>query len=200
MNDFKKMFYGVLAAFVAVLFLWVSWVAFLSDRGVSAAYLESLTPIPTLIPATLPAPDYAAAAADLRCETTPVDLLGAWVAAGAPETEAFPFVDQATGAACQATFAKDIMRLFNEANLWYSGAPSCTTCHVAGAAAQGGLDLTTYAGLLAGSTNTADLLAGGNWEAARLREVLVTGYMPLGRPPDVPPNGPTILIGERVSE
>ncbi len=201
MNDFKKLFYGVLAVFVLVLLLWVGWMGFLSDRGVDAARLEALTPIPTLIPATLPAPDYAAAAADVRCETTPVDLLGAWVAAGAPEEGAFPFTDLATGEACQATFAKDVMRLFSEANLWYSGAPSCTTCHTSDpATAQGGLSLSSYAGLMAGSANTADLFAGGNWEASRMREVLVTGYMPLGRPPDVPPNGPVILAGERVAE
>ncbi len=201
MSDFKKLFYGVLAAFVLTLFFWVAWVGFLSDRGVEAARLEALTPIPTLIPATLPAPDYAAAAADPRCETTPVDLLGAWVAAGAPAEGAFPFTDLNTGEACQATFETDIMRLFNEANLWYSGAPSCTTCHTADrATAQGGLSLTSYEGVMAGSANTADLFAGGDWEASRMREVLVTGYMPLGRPPDVPANGPVILAGERLGE
>lgn len=207
-DNFKKIFYGVLAAFLVVVLAWVSWMTFLSGKGVEAAKLDALTPIPTLIPATLPAPDFSAPAV-ARCQVTAVGLLEAWVKAGMPQSEPFTFTDLASGGVCQGTFERDVLRVFNEANLWYSGAPSCTTCHSSDPATrQAGLTLSTYEGVLTGSSGNSpstgeplvgDILAGGDWEASRLREVLVTGLMPVGRPATVPPEGPVILAGELLS-
>ncbi|MEW6093590.1 MAG: hypothetical protein AB1531_06450, partial [Chloroflexota bacterium] len=106
----------------------------------------------------------------------------------------------------------DVQRLFSEANLWYNGAPACITCHnsnLAAAAAQ--LDLSSYAGIIAGSRRASadvtgnDILSGGVWEQSKLYEVLTLPSgsqqaMPLGRPPDVfPPGGPIILAGQQVA-
>ena len=54
-------------------------------------------------------------------EMTAVELLAAWVEAGAPETDAFGDYD--------AVFEANVLPLFTEAELWYDDAPSCTSCH-----------------------------------------------------------------------
>lgn len=63
MDDFRKIVYGVLAGFVLTIVLWISFVA-LSGCGfalncAAAAPKVDRTPIPTLIPATLPLPAHA---------------------------------------------------------------------------------------------------------------------------------------------
>jgi hypothetical protein len=161
------------------------------------------TPIPTLVPATLPAPLIGAGGPAIpRCSVRAVDLLGAWVTAKMPEADPFDFVDS-QGQACQGTFAGDVLPLFSKSNLWYSGAASCTSCHhqdLTTAFAQ--LNLSDYVGILAGSRRTApeaagnDILAGGDWEKSKLYEVLViTKLMPLNRPADVPEKGPLVSAG-----
>ncbi|MFM8321877.1 MAG: hypothetical protein ACKOC5_13270 [Chloroflexota bacterium] len=62
------------------------------------------------------------------CRVKAVDLLGAWVAAGAPESDPFPFTDLA-GDACQGSYAADIQPLFIRSNVWYPGVAACSTCH-----------------------------------------------------------------------
>ncbi len=163
------------------------------------------TPIPPLPPATLPAPDLGVSeggeAAALPCNIAAVDLIGAWVQAGTPETEPFDFTD-AFGTACEGTFEADVLPLFTQANLWFDGALACSSCHgsdLKAAAAQ--LDLTSYAGILAGARRTSadapgeDILGGGNWEGAKLYQMLVSRAMPIGRPPDSPEKGPVIPAG-----
>jgi mono/diheme cytochrome c family protein len=60
MDDFRKITYGVLAGFVLMVVLWISYLT-LSGCGFSVANCNAAapkvdrTPIPTLIPATLPA-------------------------------------------------------------------------------------------------------------------------------------------------
>jgi hypothetical protein len=174
-----------------------------------------VTPIPTLIAATMPAPKVGAEAGPLvvKCQVTAVDLIGAWVTAGASETEAFQFTDLKEQT-CSATFQADVQKLFTEANLWYSGAAACTTCHYADIEkATFNLDMSSYAGILAGSQRKdgaatgVDILGGGDWENSLLYHMLYAPdgvstigrqVMPLARPATVPAEGPTIFAGTPV--
>ena len=170
------------------------------------------TPMPTLIPAT--PPQFIAlpvggmelrftptAAAQTACQVHAVDLIGAWAAAGAPETEPFPFTS-VNGENCKGAFAADILPLFNTSNLWYTGAPACVTCHYADVTlAWAQLDLSSYAGIMAGSRrDSADakggsILGDGNWEKAILLTQLKSGRMPPGGPPGRNPQGPLVYAG-----
>jgi hypothetical protein len=162
------------------------------------------TPIPTLIPATLPAGNaHTNASIEAKCLVTARTLLSAWVSSGYPETNLFQFTDK-NGAICEATFAVDVLPLFTDGNLWYSGSMSCSMCHTAvidKAAAR--MDLSSYAGILAGSqrssqdVNGNDILGGGDWENSLLNQKLfVLQEMPLGHPASAfPEDGPTILAG-----
>ena len=167
------------------------------------------TPVPTLVLATLQANGIPVSAAlgSEACSVSAGGLLSAWVSAGAPETQAFLFTD-ANGVSCKATFA-DVQPLFSEANLWYPGALACTACHNAAlsSAASAQLDLSSYAGVVAGSHRTSgsasgqDILGAGSWQASRLNQALfVLRQMPYGRQPDVlTGTGPLILAGLPVS-
>ena len=160
------------------------------------------TPIPTLIPATLPVLQVGGGgqAVAIQCSLTAVDLLGAWVTASASESDPFDFTD-VNGTLCQGTFSQDIIPLFRDANLWYDGALACASCH-GSAASSAKLDLSSYAGILAGSQRASaeakgnDILGGGNWEQSTLYEVLISRSMPPGRPADSPAKGPTVQAGK----
>jgi hypothetical protein len=186
-----------------IVFLYVGNCGFSTDC--SQASLPDIihTPIPTLIPATMPAPEIASSAGGgSKCIVTARVLLSAWVSAGYSETEPFEFTDL-NGATCQATYA-DLKPLVTESNLWYSGALACTSCHHADmATASAQLDLSSYAGMLAGSRRTSpdakgnDIFGGGDWENSLLNKVLfVDKKMPMGRPEGaVTEDGPTIPAG-----
>ncbi|MCG2785235.1 MAG: hypothetical protein L6461_09035 [Anaerolineae bacterium] len=176
---------------------------------------SAVTPIPTLIAATMPAPKVGAEAGPLvvKCQVTAVDLIGAWVTAGSPETDAFQFTDLKEQT-CTATFKADVQKLFTEANLWYSGAAACTTCHYADIEkATMNLDMSSYAGIIAGSQRKDgapkgnDILGGGDWETSLLYQMVYAPdgvstigrqVMPLARPASVPAEGPTIFAGTPV--
>ncbi|GAB4505578.1 MAG: hypothetical protein Fur0043_25740 [Anaerolineales bacterium] len=212
MDDFRKIMYGVLAAFVGVLVVWIG-IVYVSACGLSFSCrrgqaMPEHTPIPTLAAATLPAPDFSVVAvspAVKKCRVAAVNLIGAWVSAGYSETEPFTFTD-ADGLSCEATFTQDVQPLFLESNLWYPGSLACASCHqpdIAVASAQ--MDLSSYAGMLLGSRRAApdaqgnDIFGGGDWQASLLYDVLYTRkFMPLGRPPDVPAEGPLIFAGTTV--
>jgi len=165
----------------------------------------SPTPIPTLIPVELGAPTRQveqAAAANVQCNVVALDLIGAWVKGGKPETNLFEFVS-VEGKACLGSFTKDVQPLFLTPNLWFNGALACVTCHssdVAEAAAN--MSLGTYTGLLAGSRRTDNNTPGQNvlgdegaWEKAKLYFMITTRQMPLGRPADALEKGPVIKAG-----
>ncbi|MCC6336872.1 MAG: Ig-like domain-containing protein [Myxococcales bacterium] len=79
--------------------------------------------------------------------TTAVELIGAWVAAGAPETQPFAVSPQGS-----ATFAADVLPLFTRQNVWFAGAPSCDFCHFQSTPrASSELRLRDYAGLMTGA-------------------------------------------------
>lgn len=207
MDDFRKIMYGVLTAFVVILVVWIG-IVYVSACGLSftcqrGQAVPDRTPVPTLAAATLPAPDFSVAAPTVKkCRVAAVNLIGAWVSAGYSETEPFTFTD-ADGLQCEATFPKDVQPLFLESNLWYPGSLACASCHqpdITVASAQ--MDLSSYAGMLLGSRRTApdakgnDIFGGGDWEASLLYDVLyVRKYMPLARPPDVPAEGPLVFAG-----
>ncbi len=163
------------------------------------------TPISTLVQATLQdnGVPFSSASSPEACTVSAAALLSAWVTAGSPETQPFPFTD-ANNVACQGTFA-DVQPLFSESNLWYPGALACTSCHNAGlsSAASAQLDLSSFAGVQAGShrssggTSGVNILGAGNWQSSRLNQVLfVLREMPYGRSTNaVPEAGPTLLAG-----
>jgi mono/diheme cytochrome c family protein len=163
------------------------------------------TSIPTLIPVA-PQADMVSFPVEFsteNCTETAETLLSAWVAGGSPEKENFKFVD-ANQTDCVASFT-DLLPLFTQGNLWYPGALACTSCHNSelNAAASAQLDLSSYAGILAGSRRAGgsakgdNILGNGSWEASRLYQVLfVLKTMPLGRPTDANLDaGPIIYTG-----
>jgi hypothetical protein len=184
-DDVRKYIYGALLVFLVGVSAWVGFL-FLNACGFSLTCRRGTptvdrTPIPSLIPATMPAMQ--AGSGDVmvsdQCRVAAVDLLGAWVAAGSPEQEGFQFTD-VTGQNCQATF-EQVKPLFVEANLWSSGL-ACVSCHsvdVTVSPAQ--LDLSSYAGIIAGSRREnaeskkgTDILGGGNWKSSLLYEFITT--------------------------
>lgn len=189
-DDFQKILYGVLVLFIIGILVYIGFISTLAG----AKPAPERTPIPTLIAATLPAPQVAAGPA--KCAVRAVDMFASWINSGYPETEPFDVVSQ-DGSLCTASFKVDVLPVFNEANLWYPGAPACTTCHNTTLAATGAqMDLSSYSGILAGSRRASpdakgnDILGGGNWEQSLLYEVLITRRgqalaMPLGRPVDL---------------
>jgi hypothetical protein len=215
MDDLKRIIYGVLAGFLILMVVWLSFL-FVSGCGFDlhcrkAATVER-TPIPTLLPATMPAAgsDSGTAASAPKCQIAAVDLFAAWIDAGYPESAAFNFTDM-KGRSCQATFA-DVEAVFGEANLWYPGAPACTTCHHANVMASlAQMDLSSYAGVTAGSRRTSetatgnDILGGGVWESSKLFEVLITRKgqplaMPFGRPVDLDASTVIVYAGTPVAD
>jgi len=198
MDDFKKLLYGVLIGFVLLIVGFVSF-AFIWSCGLDFSCEQAKpiplgTPVPTLIPATLPAPKTDGVPdAFGKCEVKALDLLGAWIAAGSPESDAFPFTDLG-GNPCEATFSADVLPLFSESQLWFPASLSCTSCHNdAFAERSAGLDLTSYAGILAGSRRASadakgtDIL-GGDWTNSLLyltltqTDSIMDGHSPLDHP------------------
>ena len=182
-DDVRKYIYGALTVFLVGLLAWVG-IVFVNACGMSltcnrGSALPETTPIPTLIPATLPAMEVesAPASASDECHVAGVDLIGAWVEAGASDTEAFQFED-VNGQTCEAVF-EDVEPLFVNANLWYSGSLSCASCHsVDLAVSPAQLDMSSYEGILAGSRRAddapqgTDILGGGNWQSSLLYQFI----------------------------
>ncbi len=212
MDDFKKIIYGVLVAFAAVIVIWVGY-AFLSSCGFDPScrkgqLLVEYTPVPTLSAFHIStSPKTGGAGKFDKCEVKAMDLLGAWVDAGHPETDPFSFAD-VNGNPCEGAFNADIFPLLNENQVWFPASLSCTSCHnTAFTEGLGGLDLTSYAGILAGSGRASadvatgqDILGGGNWKNSKLFQSLsLTENIPLGHPPlDYPASGLIVYAGVHV--
>lgn len=184
-DDVKKYIYGALVIFVVGVLVWVGFIytnacGFTLSCNRGALPVER-TPVPTLLPATLPAVGNVTSGEVVtdKCRVAAEDLMGAWVNAGASETATFQFVD-ANGQNCESTFA-EVKPLFIEANIWYSGSMSCAACHgadVTTASAQ--LDLSNFAGITAGSRRAdaeskgTDILGAGKWESSLLFDFVST--------------------------
>ena len=185
-DDVQKYIYRTLTVFVAGLAVWVGFL-FINACGFSLACkqgkaLVERTPIPTLVPATMPAGEIKSKsiAISANCRVAAADLIGAWVSAKSPEEDTFQFID-VNGKNCEAAFA-EVHLLFQEPDLWLPDSLSCVSCHsvdVTISPAQ--LDLSSYAGIMAGSrrenekSKGTDILGGGNWEKSLLYEFLITG-------------------------
>ena len=184
-DDVRKYIYTTLTIFVLGLIVWIGFL-FVNACGFTltcnrAGPSVDRTPIPTLPPATLPAMGTGNGLVIIsdQCHVAAVDFVGAWVAAGSPETEAFQFTD-INGQNCESSF-QEVSSLFVEANFWYSGSLSCVSCHsvdVTISPAQ--LDLSSYSGIMFGSRRAGaeskgtDILGGGNWESSLLYEFIST--------------------------
>ncbi|MEJ2758827.1 MAG: hypothetical protein P8046_10145 [Anaerolineales bacterium] len=203
-DDVRKLIFGVLGLFILVIVGWVGFV-FFSGCGLSldcekGARIPERTPIPTLIPAALPIIQQSAEQPKVACQVTAVNLIGAWVNAGYSDTESFEFTD-INGQTCTANFHDDVQQLFLEGNIWFTGAPACTTCHNA-SLENAGMDLSSYEAMLAGSRRASadvtgnDIFGGGVFESSLLYKMLyLDKLMPLGRPADSPAEGPIIFAG-----
>ena len=208
-DDVKNLIYLIFGLFIVVLAAWIGFV-FVSSCGLSlncekGAAVPKRTPIPTLIPASMPIAQLDGSAPKVSCQISAVGLIGEWVSAGYSETESFDFTD-INGQNCVASFYEDVQPLFLEGNLWYTGAPACTTCHNSDLnEATAAMDLSSYAGMLAESRRPSadsqgnDIFGGGEWEASLLyKQLFVERVMPQGRPPSVPAEGPIIFAGSIV--
>jgi hypothetical protein len=212
-DDTRGLIYGTIVFFLVGLVVWLGFI-FVSACGftlncIQGAPLVVRTPIPTLsaLKHTQGQMEPGAEPVDFnKCQVGATDLLGAWVAAGHTETEAFPFTD-VNGQNCEGTY-EDIQPLLRENSVWYPGSLGCTSCHNADLTDRsGGLDLSTYEAISLGSRRVAgstspgnDIFGDGNWEDSLLHEVLVNqGLTTLGHAPDVEPRNPILYAGQVTS-
>lgn len=211
-DDVKRVIYGTIIGFLVVVLSWLGLI-YVSSCGFTlscnrADPLVVRTPVPTLIPVSHQESQGGESepVEFTSCYVSATDLIGAWVTAGSPETEAFPFND-ANGTPCEGTFTEDIQHLLVENSFWYQGAIGCTSCHNAELTEEsGGLDLSSYAGIVAGANRSyegakgTDILGDGNWETSRLHDVLVVqGLTTAGHSTEVEPVAPVFLYtGQRV--
>lgn len=206
-DDVRRVIYGTVIAFLLVVVSWLG-IIYISACGFTltcyqAAPLVIRTPIPTLIPVSNPEiePGEEAMAGADGCRVIATEMIGEWVTAGYPETDPFPFTDM-DGNPCEGTIAEDIQPFFMQNSALYPGSLGCTSCHNAELTERsGGLDLSSYAGILAGAEG-ADILGDGDWESSALHDVLVVhGFVPEGHSPEVDPVGPVILYaGQRAAD
>ena len=212
-DDLRKIIYGSVVAILLVVLAWLGLI-FISSCGFSLSCNQALpivvrTSVPTLIPVSHvedvngsePVEEFS------QCQVAATDLIGAWVTAGSPESQPFPFTD-VSGQSCEGTYADDIQPLFVENNFWYANALGCTSCHNAELTERsGGLDLSSYEGVMAGTNRSyegatgTDILGDGDWETSRLHDVLlVHGFIPAGHSADVPPLDPVYLYAGQNTE
>ena len=210
MNDVRKMIYGTLIGFLAVVVLWLSFI-YVSACGFTFSCNKNVpiverTPIPTLIPVDLAVIQLPAPETEFnKCEVKASDLIGACVSAGTPDEQPFPFNDS-NGQPCEATYADDIQELCVENSLWYPSAAGCVSCHNSELTARSaGLDLTTYKAMQMGSGRAdanakgTDIFGGGDWEKSKLFTLLTTqGMTAKGHSADVSSNDFILYAGSTV--
>jgi hypothetical protein len=127
-----------------------------------------------------------------ECEVKAVDLLAAWVNAGAPETDAFAFTAE-DGSDCEGMFEEDVLPLFTQNSVWYEGAQACTGCHFGNTEnSYHEMDLSTYEGIVTGADSLSSppgvsILGASaigatdyDWAHSKLRERMRNNRMPPG--------------------
>jgi hypothetical protein len=212
-DDARRLIYGTIVAFLVFILSWIGFV-YISACGftltcIQGAQFVERTPVPTLITVkeshAQPVQPTQNVAEFKKCKVNATDLIGAWIAAGHPETEVFPFTDL-NGQSCEGTFA-DIQPLFVENSIWFPGSLGCTSCHNADLTDRSkGLDLSSYQAILLGSRRVAgasspgtDVFGGDDLEKSLLYQVLTTqGLAPEGHSPDVPPPSTILYAGQVV--
>ncbi len=141
-----------------------------------------------------------------------MDLIAAWVKAGAPETTSFAYTG-ADGNTYQAFFAPDILPLFTQNNVWFDGAQACTGCHFANAEnSYHEMDLSSYKGVRIGADSleeppgvsilgeSAPGKGDFDWGSSKLRERLRNNRMPPGSAFDITEanrDGPCLNLGDK---
>ncbi|MBI5964826.1 MAG: hypothetical protein HY863_15210, partial [Chloroflexi bacterium] len=141
------------------------------------------------------------------CELNSVGLIGAWVEAGAPETDPFAYGD------AQLTFERDVLPFFTEAGMWFDGSQACTGCHFANSEnSYHEMDLTSYQGIVTGADSISappgvSILGASeigatdfNWAGSKLRERLRNNRMAPGIEFDITEenrDGPLVLAGKK---
>ncbi len=131
------------------------------------------------------------------CDLHAVDLIGAWVDAGAPENDPFEF------GGAQLTFERDVLPFFTQPNMWYEGSRNCTECHFANSEnSYHEMDLSSYQGILTGGDALSKppgvpIIIPGDWHASKLRARLRDNRMAPGVAFDITEenrDGPVILV------
>lgn len=194
MNDVRNVIYGTIIGFFLMLVFWFS-IIYVSSCGFTftchrADFAVERTPIPTLIPAShSDAGDMEMGAMeDDKCLVNAMDLVGAWVSAGASESEVFTFTD-VNDHTCEGSFA-DIQPLLVDNSVWQPGSLGCVSCHNAELSARSAeLDLSSYDAI------TSSGVLGSNWETSSLYEYLSMGLTPDGHSADTSAGNPLILVG-----
>jgi len=192
-DDVRKYIFGAITVFLVGVMSWIS-IVYVSACGVTltcnrGAPRVDRTPIPTLIPATLPVsevsweaevPEAASLMNSDSCRVPAVNFIGAWAASQTPkstEADPFYFVDE-DGKNCEANFS-DVQALLNQPNLRGADSLACTSCHSGDlTVAPAQLDLSSYAGITTGSRREGnkpkgtDILGDGDWKASLLYDFL----------------------------
>lgn len=217
-DDTRRMIYGTIVAFLLFIVLWLVFV-YLSACSFTltcyqGAQLIERTSVPTLIPVKASQPKATAVEFNKQCKVPATDLIGAWISAGHPETESFPFTDL-NGQSCEGTFA-DIQPLLRDNSVWFPGSLGCVSCHNADLTDRSaGLDLTSYEAMSLGSGRKAgesspgkDIFGGGDLNKSLLYQVLTkqgltvvtnNGLETQSHSPDAPPSNPIIYAGQLVA-
>ena len=141
------------------------------------------------------------------CDLHALDLIGAWVEAGAPETETFEI------GGSQVTFERDVLPFFTEPNMWFEGSQNCTGCHFGNTEnSYHEMDLSSYAGIMTGGDALSEppgvpLLGQSevgatdyDWSHSKLRSRLRNNRMAPGIEFDITEenrDGPVILAGTK---
>lgn len=110
-DDVRRYIYTTITVFLVGVGIWISFL-FLNACGLSSACSRAnpvvdRTPVPTLLPATLPVMQPALGAevsgGEGRCRVVASKLIGFWVEAGSPKEGSFAFTD-AEGHACISSY------------------------------------------------------------------------------------------------
>ena len=111
-DDVRSYIYGTIIVFIVGVFAWVGFLylnacgfTLTCERGDLQVYR---TPVPTLIPATMPVmqpENNQETTTQELCQVIAQDLIEAWVVSGVSEKENFQFTD-ANGLTCETTFEK----------------------------------------------------------------------------------------------
>ena len=194
-NDVRKVIYGTIIGFFVMLAIWFS-IVYVSSCGFTFTCHQAVqkverTPIPTLIPVSHSEAETEMGMAEFnKCQVFAMDLIGAWMDADAPETDAFAFVD-VSGQSCSGTYTDDIEPFFVENSIWRVGVIGCVSCHnLESDDANGGLDMVGYAAI-----SKSGILGNGSWEQSSLYEFLNQGLVQEGHSTDVPASNPVIFAG-----
>lgn len=198
MNDVRKVIYGTIFGFFGVLALWFS-IIYISSCGFTftcrqAAQKLSLTPIPTLIPASHSESDVEMEVVEFdKCQVAALDLVGAWVSADAPEADPFAFTD-VNDLPCEGSYPDDVQPLFVDNIVWQPGSLGCVSCHNADLSNRSaGLDLTSYDVL------TGDGVLGSKWESSNLYKYLGMSLTADGHAADPSGGNPLIFAGTQLA-